>query len=93
MLSTASHAASRVRQFLSICAAAALTLPLGAGAAAPQLVRNINDAVIPQGSFPTELGSLNGNLLFAATDVPGQGPSLWSTDGSAAGTVLLRTSD
>lgn len=91
MLSTASHAASRVRQFLSICVAAALMVPLGAGAATPQLVRNINDAVIPQGSFPTELGSLNGKFLFAATDVPGQGPSLWSTDGTTAGTKRLQT--
>jgi ELWxxDGT repeat protein len=91
MIATASRAASRVRHLLFICTAAALTLPLSAEAAAPQLVRNINDAVIPQGSFPVELGSLNGKLLFGATDVPGQGPSLWSTDGTTAGTMRLKT--
>jgi ELWxxDGT repeat protein len=75
------------RRLVKVCGAAALAMSFAANAATPQLVRNINDAIIPQSSFPRELGELNGKLLFSA----GFGTrSLLSTDGTAAGTVVLK---
>jgi ELWxxDGT repeat protein len=75
-------------RLLLLGATAALVVWSTANAAVPQLVRNINDAVIPEGSFPREIGILNGKLLFAASDTTARG--LWITDGTAAGTVLLK---
>jgi ELWxxDGT repeat protein len=53
-----------------------------------QLLRNINAVHPPQNSDPVALGSLNGKLLFGATDATG--PGLWSSDGTSNGTVLLQ---
>jgi len=71
---------------LALVAWLAMTTP-GWGAV-PQLLRNINTAIVPESSTPGFLGILNGKMLFAATD--GTGPGLWSTDGTSSGTVLLR---
>jgi ELWxxDGT repeat protein len=54
-----------------------------------QLAKNINTVHPPQSSNPVALGSLNGKLLFGATDATG--PGLWSSDGTANGTVLLHS--
>src|ERR1044071_5482470 len=87
MLPTFNESFAFARRLMKVCGAAALALSLTANAATPQLVRNINDATIPNSSFPRQLGVLNGKLLFAA----GSGPqSLWSTDGTTAGTVALK---
>ena len=90
MLPASNGSFAFARRFVKVCGIAALALSFAANAATPQLVRNINDAVIPQSSFPRELGDLNGKLLFTA----GSGTrSLLSTDGTAAGTVVLRQFD
>jgi ELWxxDGT repeat protein len=51
------------------------------------LVKDI--AVGPDGSFPGFLTDLNGVLVFAANNI-GQGRELWRSDGTAAGTVLVK---
>jgi len=61
--------------------------PATGWAATPQLLRNINTTIVPESSTPGFLGTLNGKMLFGATD--GTGPGLWSTDGTSSGTVLL----
>lgn len=89
MLSTSNGSLARAyaRGVLNVCAALAVAIPLAVNAATPQLVRNINDAVIPNSSYPHELGALNGKFLFAAGS---NSEGLWSTDGTAAGTVLIK---
>ncbi len=72
---------------------AACTIALAYYAAAalggtPQLLRNINTTLVPASSYPGYLGVLGNKVLFGATD--GGGPGLWTTDGTAAGTVLVR---
>ena len=53
------------------------------------LVKDINTAAIPQGeSAPGHLATLGSITLFAATTSAGR--ELWRTDGTAAGTVLVR---
>lgn len=56
--------------------------------AVPRLLRNINTSIVPESSNPGFLGTLNGKMLFGATD--GTGPGLWSADGTSGGTTLLR---
>ena len=57
----------------------------------PHLVRDINQVRIPESSNPQYLGSLNGRVLFGATDRAGSG--LWSTDGTSGGTQLISRID
>ncbi|WP_116812858.1 ELWxxDGT repeat protein [Steroidobacter cummioxidans] len=78
----------QIRRLLISCTTAVLTLPLVAAAAIPQLVRNINDAVIPLSSFSRQLGTLGDELIFTARDASGVG--LWRTNGTAAGTLLIK---
>jgi ELWxxDGT repeat protein len=65
-----------------------MAAPTAGWGVVPQLLRNINTAIVPASSTPGFLGILNGKMLFAATD--GTGTGLWSTDGNSSGTVLLR---
>ena len=65
---------------LSLCTPAALSK-------APKLLLNINTTAAPQNSSPQYLGRLGGKVLFGATDASGAG--LWTTNGTAAGTVLV----
>ncbi|MEX0897910.1 MAG: ELWxxDGT repeat protein, partial [Steroidobacteraceae bacterium] len=66
------------------CAAAAL---LGsAGTSAPALVKDINPG---EGLFPHALTRLGGTLFFVADDVA-HGWELWKSDGTAAGTMLVK---
>lgn len=58
-----------------------------ARAASPQLVKDIWPGVI--GSDPSRLTALGDRLIFTASDgIAGEEP--WATDGTTAGTVLLR---
>jgi ELWxxDGT repeat protein len=57
----------------------------------PHQVRDINRARIPESSNPGYLGTLNGRVLFRATDR--QGAGLWSTDGASTGTKLIKRMD
>ncbi len=57
-------------------------------AATAQVLRNINEVIVPESSFPAPIGVLNGRYLFGARD--SEGNALWSTDGTADGTRLLR---
>src|SRR5262249_34402988 len=50
------------------------------------LVADINPFSV--GSSPTNLTDVNGTLFFMATD--GSGRELWKSDGTAAGTVLVK---
>ncbi|MBM7518202.1 ELWxxDGT repeat protein [Nocardioides nitrophenolicus] len=43
----------------------------------------------PDGSDPGDKAALGGSVLFAAT-TPGKGTELWKSDGTAAGTVLVK---
>jgi ELWxxDGT repeat protein len=65
-----------------------LMTPYTSAAGTVHLVRDINTIRLPQSSYPTALGTLGGKLLFGATD--STGAALWTTDGSAGGTYLLR---
>src|SRR5688572_11010211 len=49
------------------------------------LVSDINPGA--PGSFPSQFASVNGRLLFNATDARGQ--ELWASDGTAAGTRIV----
>ena len=55
--------------------------------AGTQLVKDINPG--PQGSFPTFLGSVDGRLLFFASD-GAHGYELWQSDGSEVRTTLVK---
>ncbi|HXE54213.1 MAG TPA: ELWxxDGT repeat protein [Tepidisphaeraceae bacterium] len=50
------------------------------------LLKDIN--TIGVGSNPASFATLNGNLLFSATDAA-HGRELWRSDGTAAGTQLM----
>jgi ELWxxDGT repeat protein/VCBS repeat-containing protein len=82
-----------------LCAATLAGVLIGAvatpaGAAAPEslvLVKNINTGTAS--SNPSNLVNINGTLFFTATDgtgVGGHGTELWKSDGTAAGTVLVK---
>jgi large repetitive protein len=62
--------------------------PLVGFCGSPHQVLNINTTLVPQSSYPQYLGVLGGKMLLGARD--GTGPGLWSTDGTAQGTVLIR---
>ena len=62
--------------------------PLVGFCGSPHQVLNINTTLVPQSSYPQYLGVVGGKVLFGARD--GTGPGLWSTDGTAQGTVLIR---
>src|SRR6516225_438804 len=49
-------------------------------------VKDINPFSV--GSNPQNLTDVDGTLFFTAND--GSGPELWKTDGTAAGTVLVK---
>src|SRR5262249_4080775 len=48
-----------------------------------------NDSVVPNRSDPCNLTNVNGTLFFAADDGV-HGAELWKSDGTAAGTTLLK---
>ena len=63
----------------------AMAAPVGA-AGSPKLVKNIN----PTGSsFPTSLTQVGSTLFFAANDGV-HGTELWKSDGTAAGTKMVK---
>ena len=63
----------------------AIAAPVGA-AGSPKLVKNIN----PNGSsFPTSLTQVGNTLFFAANDGV-HGTELWKSDGTAAGTKMVK---
>ena len=55
----------------------------------PRLVKDINRSSEDLGSFPAQLTRIGGTIFFSAQD-PAHGHELWKTDGTAAGTVLLK---
>ena len=57
--------------------------------AAVTLVRDINTTPLIVGSAPREFVSVGAHVFFVAT-TPAAGVGLWRSDGTAAGTVLLR---
>lgn len=68
---------------------AALAVTMSAARAVTIPVIDINKTAPPPiSSNPVVLGDLDGKILFAATDATSRG--LWSTDGTAAGTELLK---
>jgi ELWxxDGT repeat protein len=90
MFATDGAARGLVRSLLRACAASgAFAISLASLAATPQLVRNINDATIPHGSTPRNLATFNGKFLFVASG--GATTSLWSSDGTTAGTTLVKS--
>ena len=46
----------------------------------------------PDSSFPTDLTNVNGTLYFAANEGY-NGDELWKSDGTAAGTVMVKDID
>jgi ELWxxDGT repeat protein len=74
---------SRGRQFL--LAAAFLFFASALHSQQPYLVRDINAA----GGFPELLVNVNGTLFFTAND-GSNGRELWKSDGTEAGTVLVK---
>ncbi|MBM7518210.1 ELWxxDGT repeat protein [Nocardioides nitrophenolicus] len=84
------RALSRIGVAASV-AAAALTCPYAAGAAdddlVPQLVKDI--APGPDGSWPDEFVTFDGSMYFAAFDDVA-GTELWRSDGTSAGTTLVK---
>jgi ELWxxDGT repeat protein len=46
-------------------------------------------STVPNSSYPTSLTNVNGTLFFAATDAA-HGAELWKSDGTAAGTALVK---
>ena len=74
------------------CGQAALALLLLTSPAATaqlELVADINQASAPDQSAPAQFTSVNGTVIFAATSGD-EGRELWKTDGTEAGTVLLK---
>src|SRR5690349_1170895 len=69
----------------------ALAAVFSAQAAGPaQLVQDINTILNPgPSSFPTEFETIGSTTYFAASD-SSHGAELWKTNGTAAGTVLVR---
>ncbi len=56
----------------------------------PELVRDINLIVDPSvSSSPSNFVEVNGTVFFTAT-TPNEGTELWKSDGTSAGTVLVR---
>jgi ELWxxDGT repeat protein len=53
-----------------------------------QLVRDINSSFLPDGSSPNEYVAVGPTTFFSATT--GLGTELWKTDGTAAGTKLVK---
>jgi ELWxxDGT repeat protein len=71
-----------------VISASLSVMPAESLAATAALVRNVNAAVVPQSSYPRALGMLGGKMLFGARDA--QGEALWSTDGTAGGTTIIK---
>jgi ELWxxDGT repeat protein len=74
--------------YKNITAALLLLAAWTAHAATPAIVRDINTTVIPASSDASPAGVLNGKLIFGAKDATG--PGIWSSDGTSAGTQLLK---
>src|SRR5262245_37843136 len=55
----------------------------------PELPRDVNAVNISTGSLPAEFVNLNGVALFSA-QTPAAGKELWRSDGTSAGTWLVR---
>lgn len=74
-----------------VCCLILLFAPLPAQAAppAPYLVQDINQVATADGSTPEELINLNGVLLFTAYEGV-HGTELWRSDGTEAGTQLVK---
>ena len=58
-------------------------------ALAPTLVKDINPGV--PSSFPDQFVAMNGTLFFTTLDVTKQRSTLWTSDGTAAGTTPLKS--
>jgi ELWxxDGT repeat protein len=72
---------------LPLLAALLFTLHLSAQ---PVLVKDINTRTERGGSSrPSQLCNVNGTLFFVSNDGV-NGPELWKTDGTAAGTVMVK---
>ena len=54
-----------------------------------QLVKDINTTTNLQGSNPSAIVSV-GNTIFFTQSTPGFGEELWKTDGTDAGTVMVK---
>ena len=74
---------------LTVLALAAALLPARHAVAGAALVRDINTQVVRAASSPRELVQAGGRTYFIA-ETPAAGVGLWTTDGTAAGTVLVR---
>ena len=87
----ASHTpAPRTAALVALAALGLLAGSTHALAQAPQLVRNINPRNSADfGSSPNGLFTLGNRVLFTATSRE-HGSELWTTDGTAAGTTLLK---
>src|SRR5262245_21464504 len=55
--------------------------------ATPELLRNVNPGTL--GSSPGQIAAVGATTFFAASD-DDHGRELWKTDGTAAGTALVR---
>jgi uncharacterized delta-60 repeat protein len=64
-------------------------LSMGGQAAPPQLVRDINTIATASNSQPLNFKAAGGTVIFTASDGI-RGQELWKTDGTAAGTVLVK---
>ncbi|WP_083928346.1 ELWxxDGT repeat protein [Marinobacterium rhizophilum] len=54
------------------------------------MVSDINTEFFDAGSFPEELTNVNGVLFFSAANNDAVGTELWKSDGTDAGTVLVK---
>ncbi|HKC49172.1 MAG TPA: hypothetical protein VKF60_00155, partial [Myxococcota bacterium] len=71
---------------LGLCLLA--SAPLARAQGQPYLVKDIDAAVTAAGSAPTALARVGNSLYFAAA--PFAENELWKTDGSSAGTLLVK---
>ena len=72
-----------------LCLGCALALPQVSGATATQLVKDINTLPNPNAGTVTGIVEVGGMAFFSAEDVD-RGQELWRSDGTLAGTVLLK---
>lgn len=73
----------------SLLRLALVTLPLAAQGASPRLVKDIRQTADPEAFGPTDFKQCGGLLYFSA-GTAAEGRELWCTDGTVAGTRLVR---